>query len=202
MNAKTEPDIDPAAQARPSTPADHRLRTDDGKCSVVFSWCADRYAHVIESTDGSRLLSVEGTPADDWPSSATISQLSTEVIDGRPTVLGVGSSGTTHFSVSVQMELTGNAGPALRFDWAARLARPLSAADIANTAASSEKQSLAWLGSTYHSPTGTPAHWNIETIASTSMEQDSDDSRGKLSLQPTSMDDVRTVEWSYRIKIG
>ncbi len=204
MNVDIETTIDPAISARTATPADHRLGNDEGGLSVVFSWQTDRYAHVIKATGERRLISVEGTPQDDWPASPAISQLSTELIDGRPTVLGVGCSGTTHFSVSVQLDETADGSPLIRFDWAARLAKELSPSEIASQDdhAGQLAEPLAWLGSTYRRPAGGPNDWGIETIADTLSEHDRDDSEQRLVLQPTRIDGGRTVQWSYRVRIN
>lgn len=204
MNTDIETSIAPAISARVSTPTDHRLGSDAGGLSVVFAWQTDRYAHVITATGERRLISVEGTPQDDWPASAAISQLSTETIDGRPTVLGVGCSGTTHFSVSVQLDEAADGGPVIRFDWAARLAKELSASEIAppDHLAGQSAEPLAGLGSTYRGAAGGPNDWEIEMIAGTLSTHDRDDGEQRLVLHPTRIDGGRTVEWSYRIKFN
>ena len=203
MNANGNPAIDPAIAARLSTPTDHRLSNEDGGLSVVFLWRTDRYAHVIEATANRHLLSIEGTPNDDWPASAAISQLSTENIDGRPTILGVGCSGTTHFSVSVQLDEACDSGPMIRFDWAARLAKPLGADRIAqlHVQVLPSKAPLAWLGSTYRLPAGGKDDWLIDAIVGTFINRGDGDGDRPLSLQPTHMKEIRTVTWSYQIKI-
>lgn len=204
------PAIDPAIASRLSTPTEHRLSSKDGGLSVVFSWQTDRYAHVIdrdangaEPSANRQLISIEGTPHDDWPSSAAISQLSTENIDGRPTILGVGCSGTSHFSVSVQLDEPSDGGPTIRFDWAARLAKPLGIESIAklHSRVHQSKSPLAWLGSTYRLPACGQDDWVIDTIVGTFMNRGDGDGDQPLSLQPTHMKEIRTVTWSYQIKI-
>ncbi len=164
----------------PSTPPSHRLSTSDEQLVIEFTWQADRYAHVVKSFEGNLLPSIEGTPNEDWPLSPAISQLSTETIDRRPTVLGVGCSGTTHYSVSVQIEDDEAGQPVIRFDWAARLSRPLTAEDAKS----------AWLGSTYQP--SEQHDWRIEPLVSAMIES-------KSSIQPVCRVQVRTVQWSYRI---
>jgi hypothetical protein len=164
----------------PSTPPSHRLSTADEQLAIEFTWQTDRYAHVVKSVQGQRLHSIEGTPNEDWPLSPAISQLSTETIDERPTVLGVGCSGTTHYSVSVQIEDDETGQPVIRFDWAARLSRPLTAEDAKS----------AWLGSTYQP--SEQHDWKIEPLDSAVMETES-------SIQPVGRVQVRTVQWSYCI---
>ncbi len=199
MTADNDTAIDPAIAARMTTPTDHRLGSDDG-LHVVFTWQTDRYAHTIYAAGGRQLIGYEGSAQDDWPASAALSQLSTEIIDGRPTILGVGCSGTTHFSVSVQLSDTGGGQPFIQFDWAARLSKPLSAIDIAETPSDQAEPPLAWLGSTYRLPADYPSDWCIETRGATLLKRAGGESPNRLILQPTRMDQVRTVEWSYRIQ--
>lgn len=202
MNANANPAIDSSITARLSTPADHRLTSEDGGLSVDFSWQSDRYAHVIQASADRRLSSIEGTPQDDWPASAAISQLSTESIGGQPTILGVGCCGTTHFSVSVQLDESSDGRPTIRFDWAARLAKALGADRIAerHSPMHASKTALAWLGSTYRMPENDCDDWMIETIVGTLINRGEGDQ--PLSLQPARMNEIRTVTWSYKIEIN
>lgn len=203
MNANVKPAIDSAIAARMSTPTDHLLSSDGGGLSVVFSWQTDRYAHVIEAGVNRRLRSIEGTPDDDWPASAAISQLSTENIDGRPTILGVGCSGTTHFSVSVQLDEPTDGRPTIRFDWAARLSKPLGADRIAQRHAQADASNgpLAWLGNSYRLLACAEDDWLIDTVTGVLINRADGDGGPTLSLQPTRMNEIRTVTWSYQIKI-
>lgn len=113
-----------------STPPAHQLQTENGSLQIRFEWQQDRYAHVVrwqsESGEVVEARSVEGSSDQDWPASPALQQLSTETIEGVPTILGVGCAGSSHFSVSVQVLEKGDAddGKALsvvRFDWAVRM---------------------------------------------------------------------------------
>lgn len=86
---------------------------------VLFHWCGDRFSHVIEA--GGRVVaeSVEGDSASLWPPSPPIQQLSLETLDGRPTLLGVGAAGRSHWSVSVQA-VPHDRAAVFEFDWACR----------------------------------------------------------------------------------
>ncbi len=204
MNANIETAIDPAIAARIAIPSDHILTSDDGELRAVFSWRTDRYAHDIHAGSDRQLSSIEGTPADVWPASAAISQLSTERIDGRPTILGVGCSGTTHFSVSVQLDDAADGKPEIVFDWAARLAKPLTSSEIATESIqrTASEKSLAWLGSTYHQPTIVDDHWNIVTTQGTRLDHDVAKHNQRLRLGPVQMTALRTVVWSYRVRFN
>lgn len=204
MNADIPSEIAPAGSARVATPTDHRLVSDEGALSVVFSWRTDRYAHVIDAAGQHPMASIEGTPEDDWPPSAAISQLSTEIIDGRPTILGVGCSGTTHFSVSVQLDRAADGRAVIRFDWAARLAKEQSVGEIAASDhhAGSTAPPLAWLGSTYRRRASGPDDWHVETIGGTLSALGRDESDQRWSLHPRRVGGERTVEWSYQIQFN
>ena len=80
---------------------------------VDFEWRSDRYHHKIIWA-AHQLESVKGDD-DSWPSSPPLQQLSIEHIDGREVALGVGSAGTSQWSVSVEPIDTG-----FQFDWACR----------------------------------------------------------------------------------
>lgn len=204
MNADIPSEMTPASSARVATPTDHRLVSDEGALSVVFFWRTDRYAHVIDAAGQRQMASIEGTPEDDWPASAAISQLSTEIIDGQPAVLGVGCSGTTHFSVSVQLDRAADGRAVIRFDWAARLAKEWSAGEIADSDhhAGPTAQPLAWLGSTYRRRAGGPEDWHVKTIDATLSTHGRDESDQRWSLHPRRVGGERTVEWSYQIQFN
>ena len=92
---------------------------------VSFVRRGDRYGHVISILDRSgrqspALESVEGTPADDWPASPPLSNLSIEeVAPGRRVALLVGMAGRSHWSASIE-PVPGQA--AVIFDIACRTA--------------------------------------------------------------------------------
>lgn len=86
---------------------------------VRFRWSGDRFKHVIDA--GGRVVaeSVEGDSDSLWPPSPPIQQLSLETLDGRPTLLGVGAAGRSHWSVSVQA-VPHDRAAVFEFDWACR----------------------------------------------------------------------------------
>lgn len=179
-----------------SAPAPHHLRSSDGDLAVAFEWQGDRYAHRIELRGVACLSSQEGTAHHDWPASPAIQQLSTEMIAGKPTILGVGCCGTTHFSVSVQLDTEHESGSAIRFDWAARLSKPLRSEQIGSIA--SEDNGLAWLGSTYQSLVRQVA--GSECMLVSIADADLTHGTGGLThVQPMNFHESRTVQWSYRI---
>ena len=81
------------------------LQADELK--VEFEKVGDRFSHKISlKHDGSWsvvLESIEGTDEDKWPASPPLQQIVAEPIgkDGRTVLLGVGLSGTGHWSISV-----------------------------------------------------------------------------------------------------
>ena len=80
---------------------------------VQFVWESDRYQHCVR-LPSHELRSVINDDAS-WPSTPPLQQLSIETIDGRDVALGVGSAGTSHWSVSVEPFEVG-----FVFDWACR----------------------------------------------------------------------------------
>ncbi|MBB3208586.1 hypothetical protein FHS27_004415 [Rhodopirellula rubra] len=202
MNSQT----DPTGPTTTSVPVPHRLSPEGAGPAVEFTWQGDRYAHVLrDSNDASTpcCASLEGGADDDWPSSAAIQQLSTEVIDGKTTILGVGCCGTSHFSVSVQYDASEDASsPSLRFDWAARLSKPLATGEVKGA---ENDDANAWLGSSYREETGsdsvndTPANFRFDAIGEALINTDS--SNAGIQIQPRQMAEVRTVQWSYRVQL-
>lgn len=110
----------------------HELTCGQSGLRVRFRWTGDRFAHVIDRQDRSgamdqpgdgTLRSVEGHSSEAWPASPAIQQISTERISGAEMIMGVGGSGTSHFSLSVRAVTADEGPPSLHFDWAARLSR-------------------------------------------------------------------------------
>ncbi|MCM2373332.1 hypothetical protein [Aporhodopirellula aestuarii] len=200
MNSQT----DSVNRSATSIPVPHRLGSEDAGLTVDFTWQGDRYSHVIGCFDNPRWSSFEGTAEEDWPASAAIQQLSTEVIDGRTTILGVGCCGTTHFSVSVQLEESDDLSPSIRFDWAARLSKPLSPCEVKNA---DNEEASAWLGSTYRDETGNASTDNsasgveVETINETTVDHSLGSPNATISIHPPQMAQMRTVQWSYRVRL-
>lgn len=115
------------------------LSLEVGDLTVCFTWQDDRWAHEVVGGDGRRWRSVEGPGAAGgdprWPASPVLVELSRLETTRGPAVLGVGRAGRSHFSLSVDADPTDPGW--LRFEIACRLQEP-----------------PAWLGSTYHGPTG------------------------------------------------
>lgn len=186
----------------PSTPASHKLVSTDGLLSIAFHWRGDRYDHVIAAVDGSKhrslYRSVNGSVDEDWPASPAIQQLSTETIEGKPTVLGVGCCGTTHFSVSVQSATDQRGVEAIRFDWAARLSKQLT-----QDSDGAEAGGDVWLGTTYQPASGrgseSASQWRFQTIDGAMFESNKNGDVTHHRIRPATWFDQRTIQWSYRM---
>jgi hypothetical protein len=93
---------------------------------IEFSWHVDRYRHVVSLIDpgGNRiplLESIEGSPADDWPTSPPLQNLHCESQpDGSRVALLVGMAGPGHWSASIGPHSNENR---LVFDLACRASR-------------------------------------------------------------------------------
>jgi hypothetical protein len=80
-----------------------------GKLRVRFVWYGDRYAHEVSVRSGDAwlpaLVSVEGSPAHDWPASPPFQSLHIEQRDdGRTLALLVGMAGKSHWSASIEID--------------------------------------------------------------------------------------------------
>jgi hypothetical protein len=80
-----------------------------GGLRVRFALHEDRYSHEISLADGSQwipiLLSVEGSPEDEWPTSPPLQSLHLESRPGnRQLALLVGMAGHSHWSMSVELD--------------------------------------------------------------------------------------------------
>lgn len=174
-----------------STPPAHELQTGNGSLQVRFEWQQDRYAHVVrwqsESGEVLEAHSEEGSSEEDWPASPALQQLSTETIEGVPTILGVGCAGSSHFSVSVQVLETegsaedGKASSVVRFDWAVRM-----------TAADAKEHPDADLGTKYTSEKmlASAVHGQTQVVRETEL-------MGGVRFVPDSSAGGRTRQWSY-----
>ncbi|SMP46889.1 hypothetical protein SAMN06265222_102191 [Neorhodopirellula lusitana] len=201
-NPTDEASSTPATSAASTTtPPSHRLATSDERLSVAFHWRKDRYDHVIAWMEGtnnfSLFRSINGSASEDWPASPAIQQLSTETIEDRVTILGVGCSGTNHYSVSVQA-LDSEAGvPVIQFDWAVRLSKEL---ENDEAVAACE----AWLGTTYQAASGRkkpPATATCRFMAAEGVNLATTKANGPSlhRLSPPSITGVKTIQWSYQI---
>ncbi|HEX4130077.1 MAG TPA: hypothetical protein VHZ24_08540 [Pirellulales bacterium] len=95
-----------------------------GSLRVRFTHAGDRYAHVVEVSDGddwnAALVSIEGSGDEAWPASPPLQQLAVETRDGRPVAMLLGLAGASHWSVSIEAQSDG----ALSFDVACRVTQP------------------------------------------------------------------------------
>ncbi|MEL6110685.1 MAG: hypothetical protein AAFU85_32160, partial [Planctomycetota bacterium] len=96
-----------------TSPPSISLRHPRLDLQVRFDWEKDRYRHTV-LRPAQELQSVIGDDAS-WPATPPLQQLSVETIDEREVALGVGSAGTSHWSVSVEPTEAG-----FLFDWACR----------------------------------------------------------------------------------
>lgn len=96
------------------------LATRDGRTRIEFQWRDDRYVHRIMTDQIEIARSVEGDASEIWPPSPPLQQLSLESIDNSPTILGVGSAGRSHWSLSVERTSSDQHGECFRFDLALR----------------------------------------------------------------------------------
>lgn len=89
---------------------------------VRFFRSGDRYAHEVYVLEGGRwlsaLVSVEGSPEEDWPASPPFQSLEIERRGGQAVALLVGMAGTSHWSASAQIDPL---VPCIHFDVAARV---------------------------------------------------------------------------------
>ena len=120
-----------------SAPLQLSVASVDGhSLTVTFQFVNGRFRQLISLSDAHGVVHDQWEDAiesadSDWPSSPPIQQLSLESINDRPTLLGVGQAGKSHWSISVEQDDTSEK-KALRFDLACRTrSLPL------------------WLGSTY-----------------------------------------------------
>lgn len=179
----------------PARPGCLETTLASGGVEVVFRWADDRWVHTLHAhrPDGSR------TPADwhtspalpseevMWPSSPPLVELSEVPLPHGSALVGVGSAGKTHYSVSVAAEPEGG----LRFEFACRLA----------TAA-------GWLGTTY-AASGTSQTLAIEPLGDAVAQTVAAPGNGPALLQivpapaapslPGRSAKGSTVQWSYRV---
>lgn len=202
-SSETEP-LPPAesatteSPAATTTPISHRLASGDGRLLISFHWRKDRYDHVIAMVNGAKneslFRSVNGSADEDWPASPAIQQLSTETIEGKPTILGVGCCGTSHFSVSVQEGTDPNGNQSIRFDWAVRLSKELDEATMATIEG-------FWLGTTYKPATrrgdGPKKVWRFLCQDNSSFENVREGENTLNRIGPKLVAGERTVQWSY-----
>ncbi len=112
--APTEQVLVAARQRQPTAAAEAGLR-------IRFVWVGDRYQQLVEIGPAAarpRLQTVAGDALPDWPDDPPLQQLSIERLGDRTVALGVGSAGTSHWSVSI--EAIAGPVPAFQYDLACR----------------------------------------------------------------------------------
>ncbi len=125
---------------------------------------------------------------EDWPASPPIQQLSLELIHDRPTLLGVGQAGKSHWSISVETAL-GELEPgvnALRFDLACRA-----------------RNKPTWLGSTYcrdFLPNNEPSRLRLVPGEKTAATNGSAQFTAICTTEVADRSLPTTFRWSYRIE--
>lgn len=117
-----------------STAATAERILEAGHLRVRFFWQGDRYAHEVSVRSGDAwlpaLISVEGSPEQDWPASPPFQSLHIEQRDeGRTLALLVGMAGKSHWSASIEID---DQADCLLFDVACR-ARGCQAGSLGST---------------------------------------------------------------------
>ena len=182
----------PPATDRPGF-AEKTLSSD--RVQVVFRWVGDRWVHALHALcpDGSRAAACWQTapvaPGDEasWPSSPPLVELGDVPLPQGTAIVGVGSAGTTHYSVSVSAAPEGG----LRFEFACRLLTP-----------------AGWLGTTYAAGEAATT-LAIEPLGGAVLHTIAAPAGGLSGLQilpatplapPSSRAEKgSTVQWSYRV---
>lgn len=165
----------------------------NGSLLVAFHQERDRWSHEIATVtrDGVRpvLVSIEGSPNDNWPDSPPLQELHLENQGGRNVALMVGRAGSTHWSLSVEPCL---GTESILFDFAARF-----------------QETPRWMGSTY---------WHITEPSRSGRSIDEwiecrpiqgnptcqvgwQDHAMRVAVDIKSIQLPGTVRWCYRFKI-
>ena len=113
-------------------------------------------------------------------------------------MLGVGCCGTSHFSVSVQPATDRYGNDAIRFEWAVRLSKELTDADIAALEG-------FWLGTTYlaaksKDPWRPKVVYQFEAMDDAIFETTKQEVATNYCLRPAQVADQRTAQWSYLVQ--
>lgn len=169
-----------------ATPPPIRLRAplSPGAVEAItleFRWSVDRFGHRIEVAGQTVAESIDGDGGQGWPPSPPLQQLSLEEIDGHPTLLGVGSAGRCHWSVSVA-PLPTSVGSGFVFDWACRV-KGLA-----------EPSPDRWLGSRYRIDRRRTDPQIFSPLGETRHEFDP--SGPEVILRPPALE--ATTRWRYR----
>ena len=170
---------DPAEETRveqADTPL--AISTRDRRMTVRFAWSNDRFAHQVFARNETKpcAVTVDGDAAQPWPASPPLQQLSREVIDDQSVILGVGSAGRSHWSVSVVPTET-ETGGGLRFEWAC-----------------CHKERPAFVGVTYE----TNERVNVQADENSASDRRED---GTTIVKANEASTSGTVCWSYTLTI-
>jgi len=80
------------------------LNSNGNGLFVTCDWDNDRFVHTIgvisNATQTALLRSREGLPDESWPSSPPLQQVSKQLVDQSPALLGLGMAGKSHYSTS------------------------------------------------------------------------------------------------------
>lgn len=160
------------------------VASNDRRLEIRFVWHHDRYLHRIYFDNRLAGYSVEGDSTEIWPPSPPLQQLSLTLVDDRAAVLGMGSAGRSHWSLSA-VPCSDQPG-AIRFELACRCAGQPE-----------------FVGSTYH----------LEDQVRIAADPDSVrvDREGQVSItakpspagtRPAAASSAGTRQWSYRILVS
>jgi hypothetical protein len=160
---------------------------ESGGLRVRFFWRDDRYAHEIAVQEDGRwrvaLVSVEGSPLEDWPASGPFQSLHVERRDDSAVALLVGMAGKSHWSASCQID---PAAPRVTFDVACRV----------------RTAEAGFLGSTYRACDDAHARATIEPVGE--LGPASVERAGaivRLAVAPSPDCEARTIRWGYRVSV-
>ena len=142
---------------------------------IEFHWQQDRFEQRLFFNDLQIGHSIEGDSDEPWPTSPPLQQLSLEQIDNEMVVLGVGSAGRAHWSISVEVD--SGEQFALKFDVACR-----------------SHQMPKFLGSRYELPANIELASLNDSLAVERIEND-----GKITTTCAAPPELGTTQWSYRL---
>jgi len=206
----------------------HELVCGQSGLRVRFRRASDRFEHIVDlagQPEEGAMRSIEGSSTEAWPASPAIQQLSTEQIEGATMLMGVGGSGTSHFSLSVRCATSSDGMPSIHFDWAARLTKASMATWLSQSESeqppesqdnhSSDTERID-LGSEYamsrpwsvevepparliEIPETVPAKDPHAASESVSGGMPPADGKGRIRVEAEIQPGEQTVRWSYRI---
>ncbi len=151
-----------------------------GKIGLLFAqsddrWSHDWFFHDADDKKLSKLLtSKEGTPAEDWPPSPPMQDVSQHELEAGDAILGVGMAGKSHWSASYSIEANGDSH-LIKSDLAC-LQKQIASRD------DSDVPSSCQFGSTYE----LGEDWKVDSFEETKIvlcAADSNDSKNKIVIQ-------------------